>query len=183
MTIKPAPRSIEERAKELATVFTMRPKILEGLQPEQWEGLYLNYAVWQLLGRVAPEKCMPGFAGDVIAALRIQHFREAIRNTGADSPDAGDQCGADDQETRPLGVMDSATATKMLSFYVGHQRNLARWRELGIKKATIIGIGCCETCSADNNKTFSLDTLPELPHKDCTDAWGCGCTARSVLPF
>jgi hypothetical protein len=63
MTIRSAPRSIEERAKELATVFTMRPKILEGLQPKQWEGLYLNYAVWHLLGRLVPEKCMPGFAG------------------------------------------------------------------------------------------------------------------------
>jgi hypothetical protein len=63
MTIHPASRSIEERADDLATVFTMRPKILEELQQEQWGGLYLNYAVWQLLGRVAPEKCMPGFEG------------------------------------------------------------------------------------------------------------------------
>jgi hypothetical protein len=51
MTVHPAPRSIEERAKELATVFTMRLKSLEGLQPEQSEGIYLNYAVGQLLGR------------------------------------------------------------------------------------------------------------------------------------
>ena len=64
MTIHPAPRSIEERADDLAKVFTMRPKILEGLQPEQWEGLYLNYAVWQLLGRVAPEK----------SSLNLQHW-------------------------------------------------------------------------------------------------------------
>ena len=28
--------------------FTMRPKILKGLQPEQWEGLYLNHAVGEL---------------------------------------------------------------------------------------------------------------------------------------
>lgn len=73
MTIKSAPRSIEKRAANLVRVFTLRPKLLEGLQPErwesafpptptvlspeQWEGLYLNYVVWKLLGRVAPDKC------------------------------------------------------------------------------------------------------------------------------
>jgi hypothetical protein len=143
MTIHPAPRSIEERANDLATVFTMHPKILKGLQPEQWEGLYLNYAVWQLLGRVAPEKCMPGFAG--------------------------------------FGVMSSATVTRMLSFYVKHQRDLARWRELGIKRATIFGVGGCEACLALYNKTFSLDKLPELPYKDCTCNSGCRCLVRADL--
>jgi hypothetical protein len=63
LTIKPAPRSLNERAREVKAIFTMRPRILKGLQPEQWEGLYLNYAVWQLIGRTAPEKCMPGFSG------------------------------------------------------------------------------------------------------------------------
>jgi hypothetical protein len=145
MTIHPAPRSIEERANDLATVFTMRPKILKGLQPEQWEGLYLNYAVWQLLGRVAPEKCMPGFAG--------------------------------------LGVMSSATATRMLSFYAKHQQDLAQWRELGIKSATIFGVGGCEACLALYNKAFSLDKLPELPYKDCTCDSGCRCLARPDLGF
>ena len=145
MTIHPAPRSIEERANDLATVFTMRPKILKGLQPEQWEGIYLNYAVWQLLGRVAPDKCMPGFTG--------------------------------------IGAMSSETATRMLSFHVGHQHNLARWRELGITSGTIIGIGGCEACLALYNKTFRLDKLPELPYKDCTCNLGCRCTSRAVMPF
>ena len=145
MTIHPATRSVEERADDLAAVFTMRPKILEGLQPEQWESLNLNYAVGELIGREAPEKCLPGFAG--------------------------------------IGVMNSATATRMLSFYVGHQRDLARMRELGIKKATIIGVGGCEACLALNNKTFSLDKLPELPYKDCTNGLGCRCTTRGVLPY
>lgn len=40
MTIKPAPRSIEERASNLARVFTLRPKLLEGLQPERWESAF-----------------------------------------------------------------------------------------------------------------------------------------------
>jgi len=145
MTIHPAPRSIEERTDDLATVFTMHPKILGGLRPEQWDGLYLNYAVWQLLGREAPEKCMPGFKG--------------------------------------IGVMNSTTATRMLSFYVKHQTDIARWRDLGISKATIIGVGGCEACLALKNKTFSLDELPELPYKDCTCNLGCRCTSRSVLPY
>jgi hypothetical protein len=143
MTIHPAPRSIEERADDFATVFTMRPKILEGLQSEQWEGIYLNYAVGELIGRETPEKCLPGFAG--------------------------------------IGHMNSTTAARMLRFYVGHQRDLARWRELGIKRATIIGIGGCEACLALNNKTFSLDNLPELPYKDCTCALGCRCMAKVEL--
>ena len=145
MIITPAPRPIEERAKELATVFTMRPKILNELQPEQWEGLYLNYAVGELLGRTAPEKCMPGFTG--------------------------------------VGVMNSATATRMLSFYVKRQSDLAQMRELGIKKAKIIGIGGCEACAALNNKTFLLDELPELPYEKCTCALGCRCMTISVWPW
>lgn len=68
MTIRSAPRSIQERANDLATVFTTRPKIVNDqiaeLEPEQWEGLYLNYAVGELLGRTAPEKCIPGFVKD-----------------------------------------------------------------------------------------------------------------------
>jgi hypothetical protein len=155
MTIRPAPRSMEERAKELASIFTMRPKILKGLQPELWEGLYLNYAVWQLLGRTAPEKYMRGFAD--------------IENPGVDA--------------LPLGVMHSGTATLMLSFYVRNQGNLARMRELGIKKATIIGVGGCEACLALENKTFSLEKLPELPYNDCTCLAGCRCTTKAVLPF
>jgi len=145
MTIKPTSRSIDERAKDLATVFTMRPKILTELQPEQWEGLYLNFAVWQLLGSTASEKYTPGFTG--------------------------------------VGVMDSATATRMLSFCVKHQSDLARMRESGIKKAKIVGIGGCEACLALKDKTFRLDELPELPYKDCTCELGCRCTAIAVLPW
>ena len=144
MTIKPAPRSTEEREADLATVFTLRPKILNGLQPEQWEGLYLNYTVGQLLGSTAPETCMPGFTG--------------------------------------VGLMNSATATRMLSFYVKHQSDLARMRESRIKKAKIIGIGGCEACLALKDKTFRLDELPELPYKDCTCELGCRCTTIAVLP-
>ena len=145
MTIKPAPRSAEERETDLAMVFTLRPKILNGLQREQWEGIYLNYAVWQLLGSTAPEKCTPGFTG--------------------------------------VGVMNSATATRMLSFYVKHLSDLARMRESGIKKAKIIGIGGCEACFALKDQTFRLDELPELPYKDCTCELGCRCTAIAVLPW
>jgi len=163
MTIKSAPRSIEERAKDLATVFTMRPKILNELQPEQWEGLYLNYAVWELLGRTAPDKCMPGFTEEGEDDDREAPEKRVPGFTG-------------------IKAMNSMTATRMLSFYVKNQSDLARIRELGIKRVTIIGIGGCEACSALNNKTFLLDELPELPYKDCTCELGCRCTAIAVLP-
>lgn len=42
---EPAPRTLEERAAEVARTFTLRPKILTRLEPEQWEGLHLNYAI------------------------------------------------------------------------------------------------------------------------------------------
>jgi hypothetical protein len=78
LTIKPAPRSIEERTAEVAKTFTLRPKILAHLEPEQWEGLHLNYAIWQLLGHSATEKCMPGFTGqgamDAATVLRMMGF-------------------------------------------------------------------------------------------------------------
>jgi hypothetical protein len=164
MTIKSAPRSIEERAKDLATVFTMRPKILNDLQPEQWEGLYLNYAVWELLGRTAPEKCAPGFTEE----------------DEDDDREAPEKC-----VPGPTGIkaMNSTMATRMLSFYVKHQCDLARMRESGIKKAKIIGIGGCEACLALKDQTFRLDELPELPYKDCTCELGCRCTAIAVLPW
>ena len=148
MTIKSAPRSIEERAKDLATVFTMRPKILNELQPEQWEGLYLNYAVWELLGRAAPEKCAPGFTEDDEDDDRVDDDREAPEKCVPGSTGIKD--------------MNSTTATLMLSSYVKHQGDLARMRELGIKKAKIIGVGGCEACLALKDKTFRLDELPRM---------------------
>ena len=78
MTIPTHPRTLEERVQELAQVFTLRPKILTDLEPEQWEGLHVNYAVWQLLGHSADEKCMPGFTGlnamDAATVLRMLGF-------------------------------------------------------------------------------------------------------------
>jgi hypothetical protein len=169
MTIKSVPRSIEERAKYLATVFTMRPKILNELQPEQWEGLYLNYAVWELLGRTAPEKCMPEFTEQDVDDDREDDEREAPEKCAPGSTG--------------INAMNSTTATRMLSFYVKYQSDLARMRESGIKKAKIIGIGGCEACLALKDKTFRLDELPELPYKDCTCEAGCRCTAIAVLPW
>jgi hypothetical protein len=168
MTIKSAPRSIEERTKELATVFTMRPRILNELQPEQWEGLYLNYAIWELLGRTAPEKCMPGFTEE----------------DGDDDREDDATKAPEKRVPRSTGIkaMNSTTATRMLSFYVKHQSDLARMRESGIKEAKIIGIGGCEACLALKDQTFRLDELPELPYKDCTCELGCRCTAIAVLP-
>jgi hypothetical protein len=129
MTIKSAPRPTEERANDLAMVFTMRPKILKGLQPEQWDGLYLNYAVWQLLGPVAPEKCMLGFSG--------------------------------------IGAMNSETATRMLTFYVGHQRSLAQWHKMGLKMGTIAccNAGSCEACMALDKRPTAWTSFLNFPTK------------------
>lgn len=78
MTIPAQPRSLEGRVKEVAEIFTLRPKILKGLDVEQWEGLHLDYAVWQLLGQSADEKCMPGFTGlgamDAATVVRMLGF-------------------------------------------------------------------------------------------------------------
>ena len=63
LTIRPAPRTVEERAAEVAKIFTLHPKILGGLVPDQWEGLHINYAVSQLSGHGVTEKYMPGFTG------------------------------------------------------------------------------------------------------------------------
>ena len=126
----------------------MRPKILNELQPEQWEGLYLNYAVWELLGRAAPEKCAPGFTEDDEDDDRVDDDREAPEKCVPGSTGIKD--------------MNSTTATLMLSSYVKHQGDLARMRELGIKKAKIIGVGGCEACLALKDKTFRLDELPRM---------------------
>ncbi|MFZ0662422.1 MAG: SAP domain-containing protein [Acidobacteriaceae bacterium] len=182
MTIHPAPRSIEEREKELATVFTMRPKILNELQPEQWEGLYLNYAVWELLGRTAPEKCMPGFTVSNSSSKPFLRYSEEDEDDDREDedPEVPEKC-----VPRSVGIraMNSTTATRMLSFYVKHQSDLKRMRELGIKKAKIIGTGGCEACLALKDKTFLLDELPELPYEKCTCGLGCRCMTRAALPW
>jgi hypothetical protein len=145
MTIKQSPKSLEDRTAEWAKIFKMRPKILKGLQPAQWEGLYVNYAVWQLIGRTAPEKCMPGFTG--------------------------------------IGAMDETTVTRMMAFYVGHQRDLEQWGRLGIKQASIscCNSGSCDACMALDKKAYRLDKLPELPYAGCTCALGCRCLYRPDL--
>lgn len=78
MTSKLTPKPLNERARELAQVFVMKPRILRGLSSEQWEGLYLNYSVWQLLGSSLAEKCMPGFdrlgSMDEATVTRMLHF-------------------------------------------------------------------------------------------------------------
>ena len=78
MTIPSQLRTLEERTREVAAMFTLRPKILRGLSPDEWEGLHLNYAVWQLLGQSADEKCMPGFMGlgemDAATVMRMMGF-------------------------------------------------------------------------------------------------------------
>jgi len=76
-----------------------------------------------------------------------------------------------------IGAMSSGTVMLMLSFYVGHQRDLTQWREMGIKKGTIFccNSGSCDACIALDKKSYRLDKLPELPYKDCTCAHGCRC--------
>jgi hypothetical protein len=147
ITIKTPARSLADRATEMATVFRMRPQILSGLRPEEWEGLALDYIVWQLMGRAASEKCMPGFTG--------------------------------------LREMDRGAVLRMLSFYIGHQRDLAQWRTLGIKEGKILccNSGSCDACLALDGKTYRLDKLPELPYKNCTCELGCRCLANAVLDF
>ena len=93
MTIKSAPRSIEERVANLVRVFTLRPKLLEGFQPEgwvsafpptptvlspeQWEGLYLNYVVLKLMRRVAPDKCNLPSNWEWLMALDREDFHRS----------------------------------------------------------------------------------------------------------
>jgi len=78
MTIPSQPRNLDDRVREVAGMFTLRPKILKRLDADQWEGLHLNYAVWQLLGRSVDERCMPGFTGlgemDGATVLRMLGF-------------------------------------------------------------------------------------------------------------
>lgn len=80
LTIRPEPRTIMDRVADLARTFTLRPKILAGLEPDQWEGLHVNFGIWQLLGHAATEKCMPGFTGlgamDAATVLRMIGFYE-----------------------------------------------------------------------------------------------------------
>jgi hypothetical protein len=82
MSIKPAPRSIKERANELAAVFAMRLKSMEGLQPEQREGHYLNYAVWQLLGRIVPK--IDGVTQDGAAHITLSLYFKAREQINRD---------------------------------------------------------------------------------------------------
>lgn len=72
---------------------------------------------------------------------------------------------------------DADTAVRMLLFHANHKLDLVRFREMGVKKATIEGCGeaSCETCQAIAGKTMPLAKIPELPHAACTHQVGCRC--------
>lgn len=76
---------------------------------------------------------------------------------------------------------DADTAVRMLLFHANHKLDLVRFREMGVKKATIEGCGdaSCEECRKMAGKTIPLAKIPELPHAACTHQVGCRCYASA----
>jgi len=181
MMIEPAPRSIKERANDLATVFTMRPKPLNGpeLQPEQWEGLYLNYAISELLGRTVPEKCIPGFTKD---------------------SEYGDDAD-DDREIEGMTEGLVVEITRWLHNQATKQIKRERQSSIGITHA--IWMYANAPCMRNPRRPTAADIRQDSAHRaadgkryeiakgllvDGKWTWprvglGCKCVSRSVLPW
>ena len=164
MTIKSAPRSIEERAKELAMYFYHAPENSGGTSARA-----MGRSISQ------PRSLAVARAGSTrkVFAWICQHWSHRL--------DRFDQWRGDELQWDDGN--DSHDCNANAKFLCHAPTRSCTIRELGIKKATINGIGGCEACSALYNKTYSIDTLPELPYEDCTCALGCRCWVRTVLPF
>jgi len=69
---------------------------------------------------------------------------------------------------------------RMIGFYANRQRELERWKPLGVTTARIAcsHSGSCDAREALDEKRYALSKLPELPYEHCTCALGCRCLYR-----
>lgn len=82
-----------------------------------------------------------------------------------------------------LERFDHETAIRMLKFHAGHERDMAQFRKMGIKRATVKGCGdaSCEACRKITGKLMPLADIPELPYAACTHEMGCRCYVAPEL--
>ena len=65
----------------------------------------------------------------------------------------------------------------LLLFAGCQQRDLASYKEAGVKSIEILGSeDSCPFCLKSAKKRYSLKNCPELPHPGCTHKMGCRCT-------
>ncbi len=86
-----------------------------------------------------------------------------------------------------VAKFDADTAARMLLFASNHKLKLAEYRQLSDSGVRIKGYqvsvttDSCQTCKKMVGKHYGLNDLPELPHAECTHAYGCRCMAMPVL--
>lgn len=132
----------------METMFSSRPKILDGLKDEEWGPLGVAAAMMHLWGVNMAHEWLP-------------------------------------EEFEGVSRFDADTAARMLLFHANYKLDLARFREMGVKKASIRGCGeaSCKECQKLAGKTMPLTGLPELPHAGCTHEVGCRCRVSAEFDF
>ncbi|MBF0368882.1 MAG: hypothetical protein HQL52_05415 [Magnetococcales bacterium] len=73
---------------------------------------------------------------------------------------------------------DADTAARMLHFHAKNKMDLSKLKEMNLKRVEWNGAGdsSCETCRQLDGKIFSIRSVPEIPHPECSSDYGCRCT-------
>lgn len=82
--------------------------------------------------------------------------------------------------------ISNEVAARMIWFHARHLQDLAEYRRMGVRRATILGANkddplTCGPCRGISGKTYNLGEMPELPYERCTSEMGCRCMASAVL--
>jgi len=86
-----------------------------------------------------------------------------------------------------VSKFSAIVAHRMLQFHLGHVLDIEKMRGLDIKKASImctgVNAGTCAACMKLNERTYTLDSLPQLPNERCTCDMGCRCYIAAEITF
>jgi len=76
------------------------------------------------------------------------------------------------------------TAANMILIHAYYRQSISSYLKEGrdvVKKVEVIGApDSCSQCKKIAGRTYSINTVPELPYEKCTHEWGCHCVIAPV---
>jgi hypothetical protein len=84
------------------------------------------------------------------------------------------------------GVLDRETTVRMVLFFAKSRWDLARWKEIDIRKVEVSVVGdaiSCPQCQEIAGKVFCVNQVPEIPYEKCTSEMGCRCMLRPIMSW
>ena len=76
-----------------------------------------------------------------------------------------------------------AREARMMWFAASSKVRLKELRRAGIQRVKLLSSGrddACETCKEADGKIYLISSEPELPHRECTCEFGCGCILIAI---